>query len=199
MGILLAAGHGRRFAALSGGADKLLAPLPGGMAVAAASARALLAAVEVVVAVVRPDSRALAAVLQTEGCRVLMAAQAREGMGASLAAAADHWRSAGAAGMACAPGRVLVALADMPWIRPETHAKVLAGMQRSAIAAPLFEGERGHPVAFDASLLSELAALRGETGARDLIRRHGLALVATDDPGVLRDVDTPLDLDSPEA
>lgn len=70
MGILLAAGHGRRFAALSGGADKLLAPLPGGMAVAAASARALLAAVDAVVAVVRPDSRALAAVLQPKaaGC-----------------------------------------------------------------------------------------------------------------------------------
>ena len=165
---------------------------------AAASARALLAATERVVAVVRPESEAVAAFLQAQGCEVLMAAEARHGMGASLAAAARHLRGA-SFGRGRALACVLVALADMPWVRPETHARVLAELRGATIAAPVFEGVRGHPVAFDASLLPELAALHGDTGARDLIRRLGVKLVAAGDPGVRRDVDTPADLASPES
>lgn len=55
-------------------------------------------------------------------------------------------------------------------------------------------GRRGHPVAFGRSLWGELAALRGDVGARELLRRHRVAAVAVDDPGVAADVDTPGDL-----
>ena len=89
-GILLAAGQGSRYAAQRPGADKLLASLPQGPCVAVASARRLRAAVDSVVAVVRPGNAALAALLRAEDCRVIEADPAGEGMGTSLATAARH-------------------------------------------------------------------------------------------------------------
>ncbi|WP_088139883.1 nucleotidyltransferase family protein [Achromobacter xylosoxidans] len=189
VGILLAAGQGSRYAAQRPGADKLLAPLPQGVCVAAASARTLRAAVDMVVAVVRPGSAALAGLLRAEDCRVLETDRAGEGMGASLAAAAQYLQ-----GLPATPETVLVALADMPWIRRASLDGVLGALLHAPMAAPSYQGQRGHPVGFRAELLPQLAALGGDEGARRLLRQPGLHLVATDDPGVLRDVDTPADL-----
>ncbi|NIR61750.1 MAG: hypothetical protein GWO02_20815, partial [Gammaproteobacteria bacterium] len=57
--------------------------------------------------------------------------------------------------------------------------------------------QRGHPVGFAARFRDELLACRGDTGARVLLERQAERLVtfATDDPGVLADVDTPADLE----
>ncbi|QKH33513.1 nucleotidyltransferase family protein [Achromobacter pestifer] len=189
VGILLAAGQGSRYAAQRPGADKLLAPLPQGVCVAAASARMLRAAVDMVVAVVRPGSAALAGLLRTEDCRVLETDRADEGMGASLAAAAQYLL-----GLPATPEAVLVALADMPWIRRASLDGVLDALLHAPMAAPSYQGQRGHPVGFRAELLPQLAVLSGDEGARRLLRQPGLHLVPTDDPGVLRDVDTPADL-----
>lgn len=189
-GILLAAGQGSRYAAQRPGADKLLAPLPQGACVAAASARTLRAAVDVVVAVVRPGSAALAELLRAEDCLVLETARAGEGMGASLAAAAQYLQT-----LPEPPGALLVALADMPWIGRASLDAVLDGLRQATMAAPSYQGQRGHPVGFRAEWLPQLAALGADEGARRLLRQPGLHLVEVDDPGVLRDVDTPADLD----
>lgn len=190
VGILLAAGQGSRYAAQRPGADKLLAPLPQGQCVAVASARALRAAVDMVVAVVRPGSATLADLLRAEDCRVLEADRAGEGMGASLAAAAQYLET-----LPTRPGAVLVALADMPWIRRASLDGVLDALRHAPMAAPSHQGQRGHPVGFRAELLPQLAALDADEGARRLLKLPGLRLVEVDDPGVLRDVDTPADLD----
>ncbi|MFZ5670714.1 MAG: NTP transferase domain-containing protein, partial [Pseudomonadota bacterium] len=60
-------------------------------------------------------------------------------------------------------------------------------------AAPVFEGRRGHPVLFGASLFPALLALRGDQGAGRLLDGldEGLARVRAGDDGVLFDVDTP--------
>ncbi|RSF02513.1 nucleotidyltransferase family protein [Achromobacter aegrifaciens] len=190
VGILLAAGRGSRYAAPRPGADKLLAPRPQGARVAAASARTLRAAVDMVVAVVRPGSAALAGLLRAEDCVVLETDRAEEGMGASLAAAAQYLQ-----GLPGTPATVLVALADMPWIQRASLASVLEALRDAPMAAPSYQGQRGHPVGFRGDLLAQLAALRGDEGARRLLKGPGLQLVPVDDPGVLRDVDTPADLD----
>jgi len=184
VGILLAAGRGTRF-----GGAKLVAPLPGsGVPVAVAALKNLRAALPDVIAVVRPDDDALAALLEGEGARVIRAERADEGMGASLAA--------GVAAAADANGW-LVALADMPWIAPATHARVAAGLRDGArIVAPQCNGRRGHPVGFAAALREELLALGGDEGARRVLQAHRDALtpIEVDDAGVLRDVDRPGDL-----
>ncbi|HET9699539.1 MAG TPA: nucleotidyltransferase family protein [Burkholderiales bacterium] len=182
-GVFLAAGRSSRF-----GADKLLHPLADGTPMAVAALRSLRAAVPAVVAVLRRDDDALARLLEYEGARVSACPRAGEGMGASLA-----WGVAQAAG---ADGW-LVALADMPFIRPPTVAGVARALERGApIAAPVHAGRRGHPVGFAAALREELLALGGDQGARALLIRHAAAVVAVecDDPGVLLDIDEPADL-----
>jgi len=183
-GILLAAGSGSRF-----GGGKLLHPLPDGVAIGVASARNLLRALPRVVAVVRPDDAGLGDLLRAEGAEVVVCADAHLGMGASLAcgvraaADADGW---------------VIALADMPYIAPGTIAAVAQRVERgAAIAAPVYRGERGHPVAFGARLRSALLESSGDEGARALLVRHRREIerVECDDAGVLRDIDTRADLD----
>ena len=60
------------------------------------------------------------------------------------------------------------------------------------IVAPSYNGERGHPVGFARRHYAALSALTGDEGARAIVHvnRATLRLEATDDPGVLRDVDT---------
>lgn len=193
LGILLAAGLGTRFAAAAPDAgSKLMARLPDGRPVALAAAQHLLQATAGVVAVVRPGNETLAGLLRDAGCDVLTSDAAERGMGASIAAAANYlMKTASALG---APNAYLVALADMPWILPDTLAQLADLSGRHAVTAPVYQGQRGHPVGFSAALLPELAALDGDTGARGIVRRHQVYVVECKDPGVIRDVDTPDDL-----
>ncbi len=152
------------------------------------SARHLLAAVPHVVAVVRPDDPALASALGAVGTRVARCANADDGMGASLAHAVRATSNA--------TGWV-VALADMPWIRPATIARVVAALADGAsVAAPFHRGERGHPVGFGKSFYEALATLTGDEGAKSVVaaNRDRVVRIDVDDPGILRDVDTPADL-----
>jgi molybdenum cofactor cytidylyltransferase len=190
IGILLAAGLGSRFAAADPAAgSKLLALLPDGRPVALAAAQNLLGATTKVLAVVRPDNEAVATLLRDAGCEVLVSEAAERGMGASIAAAAEHL-------LKDAHGAVsyLVALADMPWILPDTLDRLAALSHVHAVTAPVYQGQRGHPVGFAAALLPELASLDGDTGARAVVARHSVHIMECDDPGVLRDVDTAADL-----
>lgn len=186
VGILLAAGRGRRFDP-QGLRNKLLQPLDAGDAVVAASARNLLSVLARVVAVVPPQDGGVADVLRGAGCEVVLCTHADSGMAASLVQAiahslpqADAW---------------LVALGDMPYVAPSTLRALLAALAAGAdIAAPVFEGRRGNPVAFGGLHLPALLALRGEHGARALLKSAPVAEVVVDDPGILRDIDTPADL-----
>jgi molybdenum cofactor cytidylyltransferase len=183
VGILLAAGSATRF-----GSDKLLHPLPGGTPIAVASARNLIRSMPRVVAVVRPGVPALEHALRAAGVEVTVCDRAGEGMGVTLAHAV---RAAGAA------DGWIVALADMPFIRPETIRRVadaLAG--GAAIAAPEYRGSRGHPVGFSPKFGIALRALTGDAGAREIVKANGAAVVRVevDDPGVIRDIDTRADL-----
>jgi len=186
VGILLAAGRGRRFDPL-GQRNKLLQRLPDGELVVVASARALLSAVPRVLAVVPPEDGGVAAALREMGVEVTVCADADSGMAASLVHAirqslpeADAW---------------LVALADMPFVAPATMRALLAALADGAgIAAPVHAGRRGNPVAFGAVHLPALLALEGEVGARSLLKAEPVTEVEVDDPGIFRDIDTPADL-----
>ena len=193
IGILLAAGRGARF-----GGAKLLAPIPAsthgvsaGTAVGAASCMHLVAALNDVVAVIRPGDSLLRRALQATGARIVECARADEGMGASLAC-----------GVAAAPDADgwVVALADMPWIAPITIAAIADAVRDGAeIAAPSWRGERGHPVGFGRPCWGLLAALTGDEGARSILasRQQAIRLVEVEDAAVVRDVDRPADLRPP--
>lgn len=193
-GLILAAGSGRRF-----GADKRRARLADGRLLIEATLDAWHPAVPGCRVVLRdanvPDERALAEHLSERhpGLQITFASGWQRGMGASLAA-----------GIADCAGWdwVLVGLGDMPDVRPETltllaerlRERVAAG-ETDCIVRPRHDGCDGHPVGFGAAHFHVLATLDGDRGARDLVAGHGEVLrVACDDPGVLRDVDTPAEL-----
>jgi molybdenum cofactor cytidylyltransferase len=185
VGLLLAAGSARRF-----GSDKLSHSLPHGVPIAVQAARHLKSQVSRVVAVVRPGSAELSGHLSKEGCEVVVCESAAEGMGASLACAA---RAAGEA------DGYLVALGDMPFVRPSSIAAVRDALAAGApLAAPFWRARRGHPVGIAGRFHAELVALRGDEGAKALLGAgHRLVKIAVGDPGVIRDIDTPADLAPP--
>ena len=112
-------------------------------------------------------------------------------MGASLACAV---RSA---------GRVdgyLVALADMPFVRPASIAAVREAHAAGALlAAPYWRARRGHPVGISGVFFEQLIGLGGDEGAKSILQANQgrLKKVPVGDPGVLRDIDTPGDLMPP--
>lgn len=184
VGVLLAAGKGTRF-----GGDKLLATLADGTPVGVMAARNLAAALPEVLAVVRPEDTRLAELLRGVGIAVELCPTAWQGMGSSLAHAvrarsdADGW---------------IVALADMPKVRPETIRAVAQALAAGApIAAPRYRGERGHPVGFSAAYGPRLAALAGDAGAREIVRAEvsRVVLLDVDDEGIVADIDTVRDLE----
>jgi molybdenum cofactor cytidylyltransferase len=191
VGILLAAGRGRRFDP-AGLRNKLLQPLhdAGGEAVVAVSARKLLAVLPRVVAVVPPQDGGVGALLASLGCEVTVCPDADSGMAASLTHAiryslarfspVDAW---------------LVALGDMPHVALATLQSLADALAEGAgIVAPVTAGRRGNPVGFGRVHTDALLALRGEQGARGLLTAFPVTEVVVDDPGILRDIDTPADL-----
>jgi molybdenum cofactor cytidylyltransferase len=179
--ILLAAGKSTRF-----GANKLMHPLDG-QPLALHAAAALKAACPDALAVVASNSP-LKPLLEQAGLTIVVCERAHDGMGESLKTAIEATRAANG---------WLVALADMPFVRPDTHRRIIQAIQDgAAIAAPAYRGERGHPVGLSARFRDELLALTGDAGARFIIKAHTgeIRLIEVDDPGVLKDIDTPADL-----
>jgi molybdenum cofactor cytidylyltransferase len=177
--ILLAAGRGQRY----GAAGKLMQPLADGTPMAVAAARNLKAALPDCLAVVNSEDAALIALLEQTGFTVTICPNADQGMGASLAWGVARTRTASG---------WLIALADMPWIAPQTIRGVAAKVTGPrVIAAPLHQDRRGHPVAFGHAYGRKLMKLAGDEGARHILAAHArhVVLLPAPDPGVLRDVD----------
>ena len=101
-------------------------------------------------------------------------------------------------GVATASGDALVVLpGDMPYVRPETVRAVIAKFrERSTIVSPRYKGKRGHPVVLPLSLRDAIAATPPTANLHDVIKRHPSEPVdlEVNDAGVVRDVDTPADL-----
>jgi molybdenum cofactor cytidylyltransferase len=181
-GILLAAGAGTRF-----GGGKLLHPLSSGTPVGVSALRNLKSALPRVVAVVRPGDEELRLLLARERVAIIECAEAERGMGHSLAAGVAAER--GAEGW-------VIALGDMPHIRPDTIRAIAAALEQGAsLVIPVFAGERGHPVGFGRQFRDELLTLSGDAGARGVLTAHASAArrLEVDDPGVVQDVDTRAD------
>lgn len=184
-GILLAAGRGKRFAS-SG--NKLLTPLADGTPVILSAVRNLPCALKDVYVVVPPEYDALADTLQYEGVQLVTNRDAEHGVGSSIAVGigacvdADAW---------------VIALADMPWIQPATTKAVIDALEYGApLVAPRFQDQRGHPVGFNRRFRADLVNLHGDQGARSVLEQYQplIHYIDTNDPGILLDVDTPLDL-----
>jgi molybdenum cofactor cytidylyltransferase len=190
VGVLLAAGAGSRFAPCVPGA-KLNAVIDG-VTVGRRSLQTLAAVADHVIVATRALDSELANVARASGATVLVPKDFDKGMGYSLAAVASRalldYNDA---------QTMLVALADMPWVREATIRRVLdTAASNDTITQPRYAGQPGHPIAFPRAFWGQLCTLTGDVGARSVITAHQATVryLDVDDPGVLRDVDRPEDV-----
>lgn len=183
--LLLAAGASSRMR----GRDKLLEPV-GGMPLLRRTAQAAReSGAGRVIVVVPPDAPEREQALAGLKVEVIRCPLWREGMAASL--------RRGLAALPEATDAVIVALADMPDITPEHFNRLIAAFSpadgREICRALAEDGQPGHPVLFGSRFFESLAALQGDTGARELIRSmpEFVADIPTPGQGAAIDLDTP--------
>ena len=182
--MLLAGGRSRRF-----GADKRLSEfLPGRTLLELTLKNISLSQLELMVCL-RADDQVLEEKLTSAGINCQRCSNSDQGMGATIAE--------GVAGVPAWSG-VLIALADMPWIRPATFDSVAQQTNPGSICIPTFKNQRGHPVGFGRVFFEDLAELDGDVGARSIINKYAQKVqeLPTDDHGILRDIDRPDDIKS---
>jgi molybdenum cofactor cytidylyltransferase len=91
----------------------------------------------------------------------------------------------------------LIMLGDQPLmteriINALIEEKAVTGKR---IVAPLYDGKRGNPVLFDASLFTELLSVSGDEGGRSVLQRHREEIANVE----VGDVTTSFDVDTWEA
>jgi molybdenum cofactor cytidylyltransferase len=190
--VLPAAGESRRM-----GRPKLLLPYDD-VTVVGGTVRALLrGGVQKICLVARPEDTDLVRWAETHGLEVALNPRPELGMLGSILSGVEVL--GGAEGMATSCDCLLVTPADLPALQATTVAAVIDAVCSGVpLAVPVHDGRRGHPLAMAATVVSELSHLdlSDEAGGlAQLLDRPGCAPVEVpvEDPGAIRDVDTPED------
>ena len=177
--IILAAGASKRM-----GRPKMLLPYRSGTVLSSAVAPHLEAGVGRVIVVLghRADEVRSAAGLPADPRLTLVVnVDWAEGMASSIRRGLDECGDAKA---------VLLALGDQPGVDADRVKALLSAWTPDVRLVVPVHGDRGsHPVLFARSLFPELRDLRGDVGAREVVRRHWAEAVRVPAPA-LADVDT---------
>ena len=175
--IVLAAGFSSRF-----GSSKLLAHLSNGKSIFQQTVERIAEVFPARLVVTRPE---MAAQLQSlaQGTSILSFEHAEQGMGATLAFAAQQigdWDGC------------LVCLGDMPFIETSTYRRIADNITADSIVTPTFNSKMGNPAAFGKNFFTDLGALTGDSGGRKLTSIYPQAVreLQVSDPGILQDIDT---------
>lgn len=189
MAIVPAAGASRRM-----GVPKLLLPYRGGTVLSCLIGALREGGISRIVLVAAPGDQALETWGKESGVLVALNPDPERGMLSSILAGISAL--GGAAALALGGEPLAVCPADLPELRPSTVAAVL--QVRAPLAVPSYRGQRGHPLVISAELIPEIESLDLDTGLRELLARHSdrLFKLEVDDPGAVRDVDTPEDYSS---
>lgn len=183
--VVLAAGSGSRF-----GGAKQLAELEGiPLLEHALRAAEAVPALERVVVVLGARAQEVRAGIQLGQAEAVVCADWEEGQAASLRCAI--------AAVADADAAVLL-LGDMPRITPQVIARFaeLAAQHGAQVRArAVYDGLPGHPVALGSAYFDQLAALRGDVGAREVLKRIGAFAIECGHLCSPVDIDTPAALD----
>ena len=94
---------------------------------------------------------------------------------------------------------VLIGLADMPWVSADVLEKLTEQLTPSTIVCPTYDGKRGHPILLGSDFFGEMQEIRGDVGARSLLKKYPecIQLVDVQEPGILEDIDQLSDCPGP--
>ena len=183
--IVLAAGQGTRF-----GASKMLAEIGGEPMIRRVVQTVKQAEIGPVHVVTGHDATAVESAINNicDGC--LHNPLYRDGMGTSIAA--------GIASLPSSCSAVLVVLGDQPLVSADHLTRLVAAWheQPHSTVASSYDGTIGPPALFPRAQFDALAALRGDKGARDLLRDPQADVIVLECENPMPDVDTPDDLDA---
>jgi len=178
--VILAAGSASRF-----GEQKLLLPLGGKPLIRWTVENVLASQIEDVIVVLGKEAEAVREALEGLPVRFLVNPRYPEGMSSSL--------QAGVSSLGPAVEAALIVLGDQPQITAAIINQIIETYRRvrKPIIVPVYEGVRGNPVLFAASLFPELEAVRGNQGAREVVAKDPGRVASVPFPFPMpRDVDT---------
>ena len=181
--IVLAGGASTRF-----GSPKQLVRLDGRPLLHTVVTRAAEVTGNALIVVLGAGAGELAPLLKHSPGSVVVNRQWREGLASSI--------RAGVARLPATCAGVLLVLADQAAVTSD-DLKRLAGTWRrrpQCIVAALYAGSTGAPAIFPRNTFTELAALRGDSGARQILRRSADRVLRVPMPAAELDLDTPEDL-----
>lgn len=130
----------------------------------------------------------LAPLLRHSPASVVINRDWREGLASSI--------RAGVARLPASCAGVMLVLADQACVTAEDLRRLAGAWRRQplGLAAARYGATVGVPAIFPQHLFGELSELKGDSGARALLRRHADRLVKVPMPSAAFDLDTPADL-----
>lgn len=180
--VILAAGASSRM-----GAVKALLPLAGESLLARIIRLARAAGVARIVPVLGPPHGETIAAALPAGVRAVWNPDPDRGMLSSVQAALPGLFAPDEDGRGA-----LLWPVDVPQVKLDSVQRLLAA-DLTQLTVPSCGERGGHPLWLPAALFPEVLALAATDSLRTLRQRHTLVRVAVEDPGVLRDLDTPSD------
>jgi molybdenum cofactor cytidylyltransferase len=181
--VILAAGASTRF-----GSPKQLARVAGELLLHTALARANEVAGTAVLVVLGAHANELSRLVGRSQASVIVNREWREGMASSI--------RAGVARLPPSCTAVLLMLVDQAAVTGEDLKRLQGAWRRQPdyIAAARYGATTGVPAIFPRSTFPELQSLRGDLGARQLLRKNPDRIVSVPMQRAAIDIDTPEDL-----
>jgi molybdenum cofactor cytidylyltransferase len=180
--IILAAGTSSRM-----GKPKLLLPFKGRSIIRVVAENVLASLVDEVLVVTGCYSNEVTGAIKDLPVRIVNNPDYKKGQGTSLATGA-RWLSPETEAF-------LVFMGDQPLISPAIINSLINEFRKNKRPAlrPVYNGQPGHPVIFDCSLISQVKLLQGDEGARKVLGnlRKDQVEFSVPYPEVVFDVDTP--------
>lgn len=181
-GLILAAGAGTRF----GEKSKLLAELDGRPLLEhAIAAQCRVPELQRVAVVLGAFAEEILGRVDFMRAEPVVCERWQEGQALSLRTGIEHLTGAGSV------SRVIVTLGDQPRMTSELIARFVGEPPGTRA---VYEGRPGHPVVLGPVQLRAITKLRGDQGAREILR--GGPTIECRDLRAARDVDTPEDLEA---
>lgn len=140
-----------------------------------------------IVVVLGHDFNITSQILKNTTLKIVNNTDYLKGMSTSIVAGIKliNWSSEG----------VMVCLADMPLIKVSTYNNLINKFNEAndtkKIIIPTYKRQKGNPILFGKYYFNFLLKLKGDKGARDLIKKRSdyVILVDINDDGIVRDID----------